>query len=772
MKRSTFTKIKIFAILGFITIIVYAALAHSNGSVSGKTSSTSDGCSCHSSSANSETSVSVVSGTGSFNVDPNSVTTFTITVTNAVEVSVGVDIGVKTTQFGETDIGTLAPVNGSGLQNNGAELTQTSPKALSGGSCSFQFTWTAPSTPGTYYLRCIANAVNGNGTNDAGDHWNWMPVQAITVNAPPGISITSPVGGEAWCQNSAHNITWTSSGIANVMIELSSDGGSSFQTLVASTSGSAQSWSWNIGSQAVGNTYKVRLSDASNPSTMSVSPGNFSIPDVTAINTQPQSQTKCTGQGVSFSLAATGGGLTYSWRKNGTAIPNTNSPNYNIQSVAVSDAGTYDCVVTGACGSPVTSSQATLTVNLSPSITQNPASQTVCAGQGVSFTVAATATGITYQWRKNAQNISGANSTSYIIANTTTNDAGQYDCVVNGTCNTPATSGQATLIINTAPQITQQPQDANACDGSNAKFKVVATGGGLTYQWRKDAINIQNENNDSLIITNVNQSKTGHYDVIVTSTCLPPVTSSAAFLNLNTKPTITQQPVSQSVSVGGSTDFTVIASGSNLTYQWSKNSTTISGATTNDLHINNSKLTDAGLYSCSINNDCGKTVSSSASLTVVPAGSGPVLTLKHSTIDFGTVLINTQKDTIFTDLIKNTGTQTLSISSMSFNPTTTEFSLINPPSLPFNILGDSSATLGIRFSPKTQGVKNISLEFSSNASTNPTMNLTGIGGEIIVNYSDTSLDHRRPNLKLYLQITILFLFLQVVMKLLLFSIIQ
>ncbi|PLW95317.1 MAG: hypothetical protein C0591_11145, partial [Marinilabiliales bacterium] len=74
------------------------------------------------------------------------------------------------------------------------------------------------------------------------------------------------------------------------------------------------------------------------------------------------SQSVCLGTGVSFSVTATGeGALTYQWRKDGTNITVATNSTYNIASVSASDAGDYDCIVTGDCGS-VTSSVATLTV--------------------------------------------------------------------------------------------------------------------------------------------------------------------------------------------------------------------------------------------------------------------------------------------------------------------------------------------------------------------------------------------------------------------------
>jgi hypothetical protein len=70
-----------------------------------------------------------------------------------------------------------------------------------------------------------------------------------------------------------------------------------------------------------------------------------------AIMVQPAGATQTVGQGVNFSVTATGEGLTYQWRKNGAEVPGATGASYTITSVQASDAGSYDVVVTGTCGS-------------------------------------------------------------------------------------------------------------------------------------------------------------------------------------------------------------------------------------------------------------------------------------------------------------------------------------------------------------------------------------------------------------------------------------
>ncbi len=116
---------------------------------------------------------------------------------------------------------------------------------------------------------------------------------------------------------------------------------------------------------------------------------------------------------------------------------------YTLNNITAADAANYDVVITGTCGN-LTSNIASLTVNTAPAITAQPVSLTQCAGTNATFTVTATGTGLTYQWRKNAVNIAGATNASYTINNITATDAASYTVVITGTCGN-LTSAAATL---------------------------------------------------------------------------------------------------------------------------------------------------------------------------------------------------------------------------------------------------------------------------------------------------------------------------------------
>jgi len=82
-------------------------------------------------------------------------------------------------------------------------------------------------------------------------------------------------------------------------------------------------------------------------------------------------------------------------------------------------------------------------------------------------------------------------------------------------------------------------------------------------------------------------------------------------------PSILTQPQNQTVTVGGSATFTVVADGTfPFSYQWRFNGTNILGATSNSLTLANIQLTDAGDYSVLVTNPVSFVASSNAILTV------------------------------------------------------------------------------------------------------------------------------------------------------------
>jgi hypothetical protein len=272
--------LKWFLSAAIIVLVAIPGLASENGK-SGRTSITSTGCgSCHASGANTGVSLSVKGQTSPLKITPGQKVDLSIVVAHASASVAGIDIAVMTDMTGTTTAGTLGVATGSGLKVSGSDVVHSAPKAMSGGQAQFNLTWTAPSTPGTYYLRSVALAANGNGADDNSDVWNRLPEFQLVVEAAAPtatLALTSPRGGETFMPGATTNITWTSTMVANVNIEWSSTGTSGPWTSIASNvSASSGTFAWTIPNTTTTAGY-VRITDASDATLSSMHTAAFGI---------------------------------------------------------------------------------------------------------------------------------------------------------------------------------------------------------------------------------------------------------------------------------------------------------------------------------------------------------------------------------------------------------------------------------------------------------------------------------------------------------------
>jgi hypothetical protein len=125
---------------------------------------------------------------------------------------------------------------------------------------------------------------------------------------------------------------------------------------------------------------------------------------------------------------------------------------------------------------------------------------------------------------------------------------------------------------------------------------------GLSYQWMKNGVVIPGATASTLTFASLALTDAGQYSVLVTT---PSGDSRAALIQpvinfSGNNPVVTTPPVSQTVYPGGSTSFTVAASGSNLTYQWLLDGAVIPGATSATYTIPSASVSNAGSYSVTV----------------------------------------------------------------------------------------------------------------------------------------------------------------------------
>lgn len=364
--------------------------------------------------------------------------------------------------------------------------------------------------------------------------------------------------------------------------------------------------------------YTCYVSNYSSNSTSD--PISVSVSDVpVSITVQPSSQSSYVGDVVTFSVTATGTNITYQWQKNGSNIVGATSSSYIVSSVSLANnSELYRCVISNSANS-VISNAGVLTVSDVPvSITVNPVSATIELNENNTFSVTAAGTNLTYQWQKNTVNIPGATSSIYTVSNASFSNAGSYRCIVSNSNNSQTSTAGVLTVTDVPVSITSQPQGGSILYGQGITFTVTASGTNLVYQWQKNTVNISGATSSTYTVSNALLTDAGSYRCIV-SNSNNSQTSNAAVLSVSDVPvSITSNPQSTSANFGGSATFTVTATGSNLVYQWQKNSVNIVGANNSSYTVSIALLSDDGSsFRCLVSNSASSRTSSFAYLTVI-----------------------------------------------------------------------------------------------------------------------------------------------------------
>ncbi|WP_298118815.1 GEVED domain-containing protein, partial [Flavobacterium sp.] len=453
---------------------------------------------------------------------------------------------------------------------------------------------------------------------------------------------------------------------------------------------------------------------------------NIDVRSQVVIGTQPSPQVIVTGNNATFTVAATGTGLTYQWEEstdNGATFnPLSNAGVYSgvttstLTLTAVTDTmNTYEyrCVITGTSPcAPETSSSALLTVG-NTGIGLNPSNVSLCDSGNAVFTVAGTGTVTGYQWYEydgtnvttltNTGDYSGADTAVLTVSNAdNTRNGYVYYADIIGPANTVTTTS-ATLNIATGVTVSAPSNQTNCASGGSSVFTVTPSGSFTTVQWQYSSDNISfnnvvngtpagatytNASTNALTVATTSATPaagTYYYRALVgaNAPCVAVASSSAQLLINN--PVIDTAPVATSVFGGNTATFTATSSAPGVTYQWQRSATlagtyvnvvdgtpatvTYSGATTGTLSVTTSPSTPA-----STNNYYRVVITSNGCSTT---SSGALLTVTNYCVSNAT---NTADDDIaqvtFGSLVNPTTAPTPLLSNAAANKTYTDFTAL------------------------------------------------------------------------------------------------
>ncbi len=394
----------------------------------------------------------------------------------------------------------------------------------------------------------IGNAQPGNGgnyavvvTNSAGSITSAPAVLTIWVTPSIGVqpgSVTNIAGTTA-------NFSVTATGTDPLSYQWQFNG-------LDISSATASTLALNNVQPTDAGNYTVAITNVAGAITSAVASLTIWVPP--SISAPPLSQSVIAGSNALFAVSATGTTpLNYQWRTNGINlvdggnVSGANSAILTITAAQPNNAATYSVVITNVAGSITSSTPAVLTVNVPPSVTTLPQSQTIIAGSNVTLTVTASGTlPLTYQWRlfgtnlANGGNVIGATAPTLTIAAAQTNNAGPYTVVISNIAASLTSSPPAQLTVNVPPSITTQPQSLTVLVGSNVTFAVAASGTApLSYQWRSNGVNLIEgptfigTTTPTLSIPNAQPNQSAAYSVFITNAAASVLSSTANLLVIN-----------------------------------------------------------------------------------------------------------------------------------------------------------------------------------------------------------------------------------------------
>lgn len=371
-----------------------------------------------------------------------------------------------------------------------------------------------------------------------------------------------------------------------------------------------------------------------------------------------------------------------------TATTGTSNLNWNLSLPG-------SCEYTALNGTPITSVfvNGLQTIYGLPAVVNQPAKSTIAKGQNTSFTITASGSGLAYLWQVSTNG--GSTYTDLtntgVYSNVTTQTMSitsaplslsgyYYRCRITGTCSPIVYSNGAQLIV--LPNIITSAGTVTACPGTIAvpvtvtdfidvasfslvlkynpailtytgyqslntalnggSFTANASGGSIYLVWsRTSAATIAGGGTlISLQFTGVPGSSSLIWDTQTPGNCeysdLSGQVIFSTWINgnttVNTPPTVTTQPVNQTIYSGGSTSFSVQASGTGLGYTWQvstnggssftalTNSSPYSGVSTATLAISPAALSMNNYhYRCVVNGTCTPTVNSDQAILNVTA---------------------------------------------------------------------------------------------------------------------------------------------------------
>ncbi|MGB5387936.1 MAG: immunoglobulin domain-containing protein, partial [Eudoraea sp.] len=248
-----------------------------------------------------------------------------------------------------------------------------------------------------------------------------------------------------------------------------------------------------------------------------------------AIN-PPAKTDLCAGETENLEANINNPSLTYTWFKDGTAIPSSDNYIFTVDASVPGFEGDYQVEIFGPGACVERSSAVTITNAGNFTVTRdNPANVVVLPGQNETLSVTTSASSPTYQWYKDGSPIAGATSNNISVSETETGSYFARVSLSGGPCSSTSIDSETTTVVTPASfeVIIDYASTYAACTNNSIVLDVttinaIDSGGGVTdvtaslisaftYQWKKDGSPLSGETSASISLTDITEN--GSYEV-------------------------------------------------------------------------------------------------------------------------------------------------------------------------------------------------------------------------------------------------------------------
>ena len=282
-----------------------------------------------------------------------------------------------------------------------------------------------------------------------------------------------------------------------------------------------------------------------------------------------------------------------------------------------------------------------------PLITQAPQNASATEGSPASFSVVASGAGLAYQWQRSNNggldyaNVSSATAASVSITTILADNASLWRVVVRNTSGAVTSTAASLTVVQraVAPSVTSDPANQAVIEGETASFSSAASGTpapSIQWQTRPSAnadanagwVNIAGatastySTSATTLAANARQYRAQFSNSAGSASSLPATLSVSA---RTIAPSITTQPIAQSVQAGQFGLFSVSAAGTSpLSYQWFKNGQALVAANATEVLIpaNAADVGTSYQISVQVSNSAGSVNSAVVNMTITASTSG------------------------------------------------------------------------------------------------------------------------------------------------------